>query len=328
VLLAYEGFNYANSGASQLAGANGGGGWGGPWAVTTLGSGFTMSQDDTSLNSASFTHPTQGDRALAAGAGSGSNVMRIYRPLQNSFDLGNDGALYASFMFQKNGSSTATSNNNMEFNLTQGDSGNGAVRFGSSSTNGFFIWDGTSVGSTFESVVLDQTYFVVIKVGAHESSNDEASVMIFSPTETVPTAEPATWDSVRSFNSTAVIDRIRLWIGNVATGQFDEIRLGTSWAAVTGLLAGDFNRDGSVDTADYIVWRNTNSGNQQTYLEWRSHFGERITIEYEEGEGSLGGLGVPEPAGLALVIVGCAAVWLQSGARKRFNGLSSSQVDG
>src|SRR4029079_5529191 len=38
-------------------------------------------------------------------------------------------------------------------------------------------------------------------------------------------------------------------------------------------LAGDFNRDGGVDAADYVVWRKTD-GTQAEYVMWRSNFGE------------------------------------------------------
>ena len=42
-------------------------------------------------------------------------------------------------------------------------------------------------------------------------------------------------------------------------------------------LAGDFNRDGSVDAADYVVWRRHLSGNSfvdtANYQTWRANFG-------------------------------------------------------
>ncbi len=42
---------------------------------------------------------------------------------------------------------------------------------------------------------------------------------------------------------------------------------------ITPPIAGDFNDDGSVDAADYIVWRK-NGGSEAEYEIWRSHFGE------------------------------------------------------
>ncbi len=88
-------------------------------------------------------------------------------------------------------------------------------------------------------------------------------------------------------------------------------------------LAGDFNRDGVVDSADYIVWRDTNGKtgffaadgngdhlvNQLDYAIWRQHYGD-----VQGGTGSAQAAVVPEPGtapllkvaavGLALTIVG------------------------
>ncbi|MEX2168078.1 MAG: hypothetical protein WD851_02105 [Pirellulales bacterium] len=75
-------------------------------------------------------------------------------------------------------------------------------------------------------------------------------------------------------------------------------------------LAGDYNGNGTVDAADYTVWRDTldsttnlaadGSGNnvvdQADYDVWKQHFGE-------SGAGSsLGGSAVPEPASLVLLL--------------------------
>ena len=35
---------------------------------------------------------------------------------------------------------------------------------------------------------------------------------------------------------------------------------------------GDYNNNGRVDAADYVLWRNGGTG--KTYAEWRSHFGQ------------------------------------------------------
>ncbi len=40
-------------------------------------------------------------------------------------------------------------------------------------------------------------------------------------------------------------------------------------------IPGDFNNNGIVDTADYVVWRN-NDGTQAGYNLWRAHFGQTV----------------------------------------------------
>ena len=97
----------------------------------------------------------------------------------------------------------------------------------------------------------------------------------------------------------------------------------TSQLYATGLLSvvlvGDYNQNGTVDAADYTVWRNTlgqsgtglaadgnGSGTIDAgdYNVWKLHFGET------DGAGSAGAstsqTAVPEPASLQLIGVGLA----------------------
>jgi hypothetical protein len=93
--------------------------------------------------------------------------------------------------------------------------------------------------------------------------------------------------------------------------------------ALSVALAGDFNFDGSVDAADYVVWRETD-GTQQGYDTWRSNFGATA------GGGSAGAspwpaaarreprpsTRVPEPSGMALLSSCCAGYWMLARARR------------
>lgn len=64
---------------------------------------------------------------------------------------------------------------------------------------------------------------------------------------------------------------------------------------------GDFNDDGAVDAADYVVWRKT-IGTQDKYNAWRANFGRTIA----GGSGAGAGLAaVPEPAtSISLLLLG------------------------
>jgi hypothetical protein len=86
---------------------------------------------------------------------------------------------------------------------------------------------------------------------------------------------------------------------------------------VVGGVTGDYNGNGVVDMADYVLWRNggplqndATPGVQATdYDVWRSNFGNHA------GSGSLaGGAAVPEPGCLALVLV---SLFAAGGCRKR-----------
>jgi hypothetical protein len=70
-------------------------------------------------------------------------------------------------------------------------------------------------------------------------------------------------------------------------------------------VPGDFNRDGSVDAADYVVWRKT-GGSPDDYSDWRTNFGRTIFA----GNGATATTSaeplspaIPEPASLLLLII-------------------------
>jgi hypothetical protein len=245
-ILSYEGFNYSNDGSALLNGRNGGTGWAGPWTFTgvaaTNNAGFNVSQDDTSLNTSAYPFTPVGDRVLAAGAGSGANSAQADRLLATPFDLGVEGnVMYASLLFRKD-TGPATSSDNMEFTFlanTLTATVGVPIRVGSTSAERFFVFDGGSVpvGATFRDVTLGQTYFVVLKVEAHAGTTPNVySAVTYTNGETVPSTEPAVWPGIRNTSvSNALLDGVRLWIGTVTTGQFDEIRVGSSWESVTGV---------------------------------------------------------------------------------------------
>jgi hypothetical protein len=105
-------------------------------------------------------------------------------------------------------------------------------------------------------------------------------------------------------------------------GYLNSMRIVAEAAAPS--LTGDYNNDGKVSAADYVIWRNnlgtTNAlpndpaggtiGATQ-YNNWRSHFGDH------SGAGSgLGSAAVPEPASTSLVAIGLLGL-ISSARRSR-----------
>jgi hypothetical protein len=67
-------------------------------------------------------------------------------------------------------------------------------------------------------------------------------------------------------------------------------------------LPGDYNLDGRVDAADYVVWRKTD-GSQSGYELWRTNFGRTAGL----GAGNSATAAVPEPAGILIVLTAASA---------------------
>jgi probable HAF family extracellular repeat protein len=74
------------------------------------------------------------------------------------------------------------------------------------------------------------------------------------------------------------------------------------------LVPGDFNRDGSVDAADYVVWRKGLGTiyTQTDYNVWRAHFGQTAGSGGGSAGASLSQATVPEAATLVLLMIGAA----------------------
>jgi hypothetical protein len=74
---------------------------------------------------------------------------------------------------------------------------------------------------------------------------------------------------------------------------------------VVGVL-GDYNGNGVVDAADYVLWRKNPSafgGDPAGYNTWRANFG------HTSGSGSaFGGAAVPEPGTIALAVFGLVII--------------------
>ena len=76
-------------------------------------------------------------------------------------------------------------------------------------------------------------------------------------------------------------------------------------------LSGDYNNDGVVDTADYVVWRKGLGTNyaQTDYDVWRAHFGQTAG----SGTSATVNAAVPEPTALLLLTLAATCWCLRRG---------------
>ncbi len=81
---------------------------------------------------------------------------------------------------------------------------------------------------------------------------------------------------------------------------------GYTLTSLLGALAGDYNGNGKVDAADYILWRDNPAahGGAGGYNTWKANFGATSGA----GAGLGAGAAVPEPTSLVLLLMGLASL--------------------
>jgi hypothetical protein len=112
-------------------------------------------------------------------------------------------------------------------------------------------------------------------------------------------------------------------IGNFTSFDLPQLTAGLVWnidqsstAVMLSVVAADFNKDGIVDSRDYVYWRKTN-GTSANYQLWRDNLGNRSGGVFFASGACAGGLtngNVPEPTSAFLVLtagmlLGCLPRW-------------------
>jgi uncharacterized membrane protein len=93
--------------------------------------------------------------------------------------------------------------------------------------------------------------------------------------------------------------------GRVLIGQASHQDFGDNLAfRIEISQSGDFNGDGIVDAADYVLWRK-NDGNQSGFDIWRAHFDQMAGT----GSGAETNGTVPEPATSSVLLVVASVLW-------------------
>jgi hypothetical protein len=124
-------------------------------------------------------------------------------------------------------------------------------------------------------------------------------------------------DAMGSYTVAGNLATLTLPIDFLIGGGTPEVRFTGTLTATLSLVApltGDYNENGTVDAADYVVWRE-NVGTMNTlpndniggtigpdhYVQWQANFGK-------SAGGSGLGTAVPEPASLTLILCGLVSL--------------------
>lgn len=236
-LFEVEPFDYPSNPGSGLNGLAGGTGWGGAWSDTDALP--TLASTNTSLAyPANVPLTPTGSRIETTADSANNSASRLFG---TTMDLALGGeTFYSSALFRR--SATTGELSSVLFDRTS----DSFIRwYYGIDTNGFFS---TAVNpsdpvqratSTF-AAAADTTYFLVsqIRTNTGPGGNDQVFLRVFAEGSVV--SEPASdaeWDLTANGNSSVVLNRTRIAFSNVAgqTNQFDELRIGTSFADVTGI---------------------------------------------------------------------------------------------
>ena len=107
------------------------------------------------------------------------------------------------------------------------------------------------------------------------------------------------------FNEQLSIGQINLIANYLSTEYALPFAYETNVLFSEAALLGDYNRDGAVDSGDYVVWRKTGINGQQGYDDWRANFGRSVPgFGQDLSGGASSAAAVPEPAAGTILAIG------------------------
>ncbi len=254
-LLIYEGFDYA-AGVNGMNGQNGGTGFTAAWdngnADVTAGSmGFTDG-GGRSLN-------TSGNRMFVDASGTLGTVgttIAQFRSIATAVDGAAGNTLYISLLGQQLSGAgramnfaffTDVANNGIyssQERISVGHGTNAPTAAGPFTWGAFVFGNGNNgalpqvIGSNYSASSINDSTFVVLKIEVDASGLDDRFSLFVNPSLSAE-GVPAVSFLRDSLVSLSEIDRIRPFAGGSNTtlapapSDFDELRIGTSWADVT-----------------------------------------------------------------------------------------------
>ena len=121
------------------------------------------------------------------------------------------------------------------------------------------------------------------------------------------------------FNEQLSIGQINLVANYLSTEYALPFAYDTNLLFSQAALLGDYNHDGVVDTADYVVWRKTGINGQQGFVDWRSNFDKSTSGFGLSISANTLTVQVPEPGTWVILAIGAILVHLSGRSRMRFS---------
>lgn len=216
-LMASEGFDYA---AGSLNGRNDpDDGFRCAWSTSTY------QVEAGSLSMANLPFAPRGGKMTGSGEARRTfEFQGLGIDRSSLIDFSTDDTVYMSVLLARE------PGNWVELRLMDGSSANDLVKFGLGSNdkftarmNGVSAYGGTAATSN--------TCFLVLKIVARASGNDEIFLKGYSETDIIG-GEPDYWTVVNSADMSGVIEKLDFTVTSSAKAQIDELRIGSTWADV------------------------------------------------------------------------------------------------
>jgi hypothetical protein len=243
-LLAYEAFDYADANALETGRANGGSGWSGPWMP---GLARPLNPGDDNRLALNIRQSLRRPRAATPSVGGSfefPGFAKYFRRMATPIPLDADGIYYVSFLVRREGPQADALNSvsvqlrttaEMETEWGRGEPDlRKRLNFGVDRANDVSTHLERVGARTPLPLSYGETYLVVAKIAASASHPDQTFVRVYGPEEPVGREEPGYWSVVgRPMDSDLVFDWFEVHINSKTRQTIDEVRLGTTWGAVT-----------------------------------------------------------------------------------------------
>ncbi len=159
---------------------------------------------------------------------------------------------------------------------------------------------------------------------SNRSLADTANVLL-STGSTLDLQFSGAADTIKSLLVNNISQVIGLWgaVGNASALYHTPLITGAGVLQITsGPIAGDYNNDGEVDSADYVMWRtafgsatltnrdpnNAGAVGQADYDSWRAHVGQTAGSGVGTGSGAdIIAIAAPEPSAFVLFVFGATS---------------------
>lgn len=246
-LLAYEAFDYPFAvTATPEREADGGIGWSSPWysAYPTSDSKLHFRPGQSLQGTPRLAASRGGSLALPTEDADRSYRQASKRQLARPIELARDGVYYVSFLVRREAASSEGNNQGFRWILAEPGNLQARLGFGMLSDGRPIILGPAGNKPASERLHDDQDYLFVGKLVCAKDRPDQMFLKVYRSDGEVDQVEPLDWTVVgRGADRDEVLSQLHIYNSPARSYLVDEVRIGTSWEAVTPLTSGPVSEE-------------------------------------------------------------------------------------